>query len=219
MRRVSLEPVRSGRHTCQVFTFTLPDRRALRLLEESDAEDLYALIERDRDHLARWLPWAGTQTLDGARSFLAQTRRQLADNDGFQAAVLDDERIVGALGYHRLDWPNRCTSVGYWLSEEAQGKGTMTLAVSALVDWAFRGWELNRVEIRAAVENRRSRAIPERLGFHQEATLRQVERVGERFLDSVVYSVLASEWGTTTALPSNRPARRSDSASSARSSG
>jgi L-amino acid N-acyltransferase YncA len=43
-----------------------------------------------------------------------------------------------------------------------------------------------RVEIRAAPANARSRAIPERPGFTQEGTLRQVERVGDRYLDNVV---------------------------------
>jgi hypothetical protein len=51
-----------------------------------------------------------------------------------------------------------------------------------------------RVEIRAAPENARSRAIPERLGFTQEGTLRQVERVGDRYLDNVVYAMLAEHW-------------------------
>jgi ribosomal-protein-serine acetyltransferase len=68
----------------------------------------------------------------------------------------------------------------------------MTGAVRALVDHALRGWELNRVEIRAAPDNRRSRAIPERLGFRQEGVLRQAERVSDRYLDSVLYAMLAS---------------------------
>ena len=55
-------------------------------------------------------------------------------------------------------------------------------------------WELNRIEIRAAVGNARSRAIPERLGFKQEGTLREAERVGDAYLDAVVYSMLGSEW-------------------------
>jgi ribosomal-protein-serine acetyltransferase len=66
--------------------------------------------------------------------------------------------------------------------------------VRALVDHAFAGWGLNRVEIRAALENARSRAIPERLGFKKEGVLREAERLGERFVDHALYAVLASEW-------------------------
>ena len=49
------------------------------------------------------------------------------------------------------------------------------------------------MEIQAATGNHRSRAIPERLGFQQEGVLREYERVGERYLDIVVYSLLARE--------------------------
>jgi ribosomal-protein-serine acetyltransferase len=56
------------------------------------------------------------------------------------------------------------------------------------------GWHLNRVELRAAEENRRSRAIPEHLGFRRDGTLREAELVGGRYLDSVVYSMLAADW-------------------------
>jgi ribosomal-protein-serine acetyltransferase len=69
----------------------------------------------------------------------------------------------------------------------------MTKTVSALLDHAFDEWDLNRVEIHVATGNRRSRAIPERLGFQQEGVLRDYERVGDRYLDIVVYSLLARE--------------------------
>jgi ribosomal-protein-serine acetyltransferase len=203
-----------------MFHFALAPELELRLLEDSDAEELYALVEANREHLAPWLPWAAAQTLADTRAFLALTRRQLAENNGFQCAIVESGRIVGTIGFHRVDWVNRATSLGYWLAEDAQGKGTMTMAARALVDWAFQGWGLHRVEIRAAVQNARSRAVITRLGFREEGLLRQVERVGGgRYLDHVVYSVLDSEWGTTTAEPSKRPARRSARASSARSSG
>jgi ribosomal-protein-serine acetyltransferase len=52
----------------------------------------------------------------------------------------------------------------------------------------------NRVEIPAAVENHRSRGIAERLGFAQEGTLRQAELVDGRYLDTVVYAMLAADW-------------------------
>jgi ribosomal-protein-serine acetyltransferase len=172
----------------------IPETSNFRLLDEGDTAELHALIDANRAYLARWLPWAEKQTLDDTSSFVRKAREQLAGNDGFQAAVIDGESIVGVIGYHAVDWRNRSTSIGYWLAESHQGRGTMTAAVRALVDHALSAWRLNRVEIRAAVENRRSRAIPERLGFHREGTMRQSERVGGRFLDCVVYSMLAKDW-------------------------
>jgi len=70
----------------------------------------------------------------------------------------------------------------------------MTEAVRALVEYAFDAWKLNRVEIRAAVGNAKSRAIPERLGFMEEGLLREAERIGVRYEDLVVYAMLAKDW-------------------------
>lgn len=163
----------------------------LRLLVGPDAEELHALIEANRAYLSCWLPWAAGQTFEHTVEFIDRTRKQLAANDGFQAALVTDGELAGVIGYHGVDWDNRRTSIGYWQSEARQGRGAMTEAVRLLAEHALSVWELNRVEIRAAVENRRSRAIPERLGFRQEATMRKVERVGDRQLDCVVYSVVA----------------------------
>lgn len=166
----------------------------LRLLEESDAGELHTLIEDNRAELARWLPWAAAQTPQDTLAFIRRTREQLTANDGFQVAVVCGEEIAGVIGYHRVDWVNRSTSLGYWLGERHRRQGTMTAAARMLTDHALATWELNRVEIRAAVENHRSRAVPERLGFREEGILRDAERVDERFLDYVVYSMLRLDW-------------------------
>jgi ribosomal-protein-serine acetyltransferase len=167
----------------------------LRLLNETDAQELYALIDANREHLARRMPWAAGQTLQDTLAFIRRTREQLTSNDGFQTAVIENGRIAGMVGFHGVSWQHRSTSIGYWLAASAQGRGTMTRAVSALVDHAFGTWRLHRVEIRAAVDNTRSCAIPERLGFTHEGVAREAERIGERYVDQVVYSTLADEWG------------------------
>jgi ribosomal-protein-serine acetyltransferase len=178
--------------------FELPDGHRLRLLKESDAQALHALIDANRAYLARWTPWAQEQTPVQTIDFIRATRRQVRNNDGFQVAILDEQRIVGVVGFLGVDWVNRATSIGYWLAETGQGRGTMTQAVQSLVGHALEGWRLNRVEIRAGVENLRSRAIPERLGFEQEGTLRQAARLGDRYLDHVVYAMLACDWPPET---------------------
>lgn len=174
--------------------WSIADSCRLRLLTEDDAGELHALIEANRARLAKWLPWAAAQAHEDTIDFIRRTRRQLTENDGFQTAVVCEGVIGGVVGYVGVDWQKRSTNIGYWLGEEHQGRGTMTLAVRALVDHALSEWRLNRVEIRAAEENRPSRAIPERLGFRRDGTLRKAELVEGRYLDSVVYSMLAAEW-------------------------
>jgi ribosomal-protein-serine acetyltransferase len=178
-----------------VLRHDLPGGAALRLLEESDADELFALTGRNREHLGPWMPWVpGTRSAEDTLAFIRLARRQGADNDGLQTAIVRDGAIAGVVGFHKVDWQNRATSIGYWLSADEQGRGTMTEAVRALVDHAFGAWRLERVEIAAAVDNARSRAIPERLGFRPEGVRRRAERVGDRFLDLVVYAMLAADW-------------------------
>jgi ribosomal-protein-serine acetyltransferase len=183
--------------TLGMLSYWIDDHRCLRLLEEVDADELHALVNDNREFLARWMPWAAAQTLGDTLEFIRRTRKQLADNQGFQAAIVDNSRIVGVLGFHRVDWENRATSIGYWIAESFQGRGTVTKAVRALTDHAFWTWQLNRVEIRAGADNERSRAIPTRLGFKHEGVLRQAERVGERYIDHVIYAMLAADWDLT----------------------
>ncbi len=179
-----------------MFTARLDDHHHLRLFEESDAPELYALVAANREYLSQWMPWAAGQTEAGTRDFIQASRRQFAASQGFQAAIIAGEAIVGTLGFHRLDWEHRCTSIGYWIAEQAQGQGIVTRAAGVLIEHAVTVWEMNRIELRAGVENTRSRRVAERLGFTPEGVLRQAERVGERYVDHAVYSILASEWRT-----------------------
>lgn len=177
-----------------MFTFRLDERTYLRLPEESDADELYAVIAANRDHLSRWMPWAIHQTLEGTLDFIRLSRRQFAENRGLTALVVEGDRIIGTLGLNDINAENSSAFIGYWIAQQSQGRGTMTRAVRGLIEHAFARLKLNRIEIHAGVENKRSRAIPERLGFKQEGVLREAERVGDRFVDHVVYGLLASEW-------------------------
>jgi len=173
----------------------IDDETELCLLKERHAEELFVLMNQNRKYLREWLPWLDTnKSLDDTEEFIKGSLEQFANNSGFQSGIWFRGRLAGVIGYHKIDWVNRATSIGYWLGASFQGKGLMTNACRVLVDYAFNEFGLNRVEIRCAVENKKSRAIPERLGFKQEGVIRQAEWLYDRFVDHVVYGMLAGEW-------------------------
>jgi ribosomal-protein-serine acetyltransferase len=160
----------------------------------ADAAELTEAVATNREHLARWLPFAESHGFEDSVEYLDRKRLQIEANDGFEGPIVLDGRIVGVAGFHAIDWINRSSSIGYWLTADAVGRGLMTSTVTALVDHAFGTWDLHRVIIEAVVDNARSRAIPERLGFREEALLREAKLVRGRYEDAVLYAMLASEW-------------------------
>lgn len=165
------------------------------LLEERHAGQLFELVDKNRDHLRRWLPWVDSTTaVDDSKAFIQSALQQYASNEGFQAAIFYREQLIGMNGYHTIDWPNRSVEIGYWLAADFQGRGLMARTSRFLVNYAFNELDLNRVVIRCAVGNDKSAAIPKRLGFTQEGIFRQQQQLNDAFVDLVVYSMLAVEW-------------------------
>jgi ribosomal-protein-serine acetyltransferase len=171
----------------------------LRPWDAGDAEELTTVVAANREHLQRWLPWAESHGYGDSVEYLERKREQIDADDGFEGAILLDGRIVGGAGFHRVDWLNRSTSIGYWLAAEAVGRGLMTGAVGALLDHAFGAWDLHRVIIEVVPDNVRSRAIPERLGFREEAVLREAKLIGGRYEDAVLYAMLVPDWSPSPA--------------------
>jgi ribosomal-protein-serine acetyltransferase len=166
----------------------------LRPYTEADAAELTSVVAANREHLARRLPWAATYGYQDSLDYVAKSRAQIEAEEGFEGAIVVDGEIVGGAGFHAIDKLNRSTSIGYWLTVEAQGSGLMTATVSALLDHAFGVWGLHRVVIEAVVDNTRSRAIPERLGFTEEGVQREAKRIRGRFEDAALYAMLAPDW-------------------------
>lgn len=180
-----------------MFSCPLRDGAEIRLLELRHAEELFAAVERNRAHIERWLEWPSrTTSVDDVKAFLQMALAQFAAGDGFQAGIWLDGRISGGIGLHKINWLDRNVEIGYWLDAGAQGRGIVTEACHAVLNYCFREIKLHRVGIRCAVENTKSCAIAERLGFTREGVLRQAQGLHGAFVDNALYSILASEWKT-----------------------
>jgi ribosomal-protein-serine acetyltransferase len=178
-----------------MFSARFRDGFELRLLEERHAPALFKVVERERAQLREWLPWVdATRSEEDSLSFIRSVLEQFVTNHGFAAGIWNEDRLAGTVGLHRIDWLNRRVEIGYWLAREFQGRGVMTDACRALVAHLFGELELNRVEIRCAAGNTKSSAIPRRLGFTLDGTLRDAQFVNGRHHDLLVFGMLKRDW-------------------------
>lgn len=175
-----------------MFTYRVDETTQLRLATSLDAEALYPVIRESRAHLARWLPWAD-ESLDQLRSFLSAALERYGRHEGFHAVIEVQGRWVGAVGLE-IDSANRSGRIGYWLSAHHQGSGIMTRSVASVLQLGFVDSGLHRLEIRAATENAKSIGVAERLGFRREGLIREAEWVDNRFVDHVIFGLLAKDW-------------------------
>jgi ribosomal-protein-serine acetyltransferase len=167
----------------------------LALAVPQHAGELFELIDRNREHLRRWLPFVdATQEVAHTRAFLQAQLRELAEGRALTLVLYHRGRAVGVLSLNRVDGVNRVATIGYWLAREATGRGLMTRALRRLVDLAFAHFPVDRLEIHCAEGNVASCGVAERLGFRREAVLRRALRAHEFVDDRVVWGLLREEW-------------------------
>jgi ribosomal-protein-serine acetyltransferase len=158
---------------------------------EKDARDMFAVVEANRTYLRRWLPWVDTtQSAADVVRFIRDSMRRDELGCGLTLRIDHAAELCGVSGMNWIDPTNRCCEIGYWLRADRQGRGIITACCRTLIGHAFHTLDLNRVNIPVAVGNAKSRAVPERLGFHQDGTLRDAQWLYDRYVDHALYTLL-----------------------------
>ncbi|SEN69516.1 ribosomal-protein-serine acetyltransferase [Amphibacillus marinus] len=178
-----------------MFRFEIEAGLALKPLELKDGNKLYQLITESRQHLRTYLPFVDqTAKPEDTLEFVKATVISNAEQKSFVTVVLVEEQIAGLVGFNQISWPNKKAEVGYWLAEPFIKRGITTKAVRAIINYAFKTLELNRITIRAAFFNKASQGVAKKLGFQQEGVIREAEWVNDQFVDHVVYGMLKRDW-------------------------
>ncbi len=160
-----------------------------------DASALFQLIDDNRQHLGRWMPWVpGTTSIADIEEFIR--RAWGSDNSANMIGGLIEYggKLSGLVSLRGLNSLDKHADFGYYLSSEFEGNGITTRCCRRLIDIAFTEHDVHRITIRAARDNARSRAIPERLGFTLEGYQREAAFLEGQFHDLAFYSMLAHEW-------------------------
>lgn len=177
------------------MNITINENVRLELISVQHANPLFDVIDSNREHLSVFLPWVGEmKNVDDLKAYLENCERLYQQKMEVSFVIFFKGVIVGRVGLHYLNWQNRIGAIGYWLSKKAQGHGIILQSCKWLINYGFHELRLHRIEIKAAVENFKSQAIPEKLDFRKEGILRQAELVNNEFIDLVLFSILSSEW-------------------------
>lgn len=178
-----------------MFSYKVDEKIEIELLQQHHREELYKLININRDHLRKWLLWVDKRkSAEDFEPIIPMWINNYANNNGFDAGIRYNGELVGMIALHYIDWKNRATSIGYFLSEEAQGKGIITKSVRSLMNYLFKEMDIHRIEIQCAVNNLKSISIPTRLGFVQEGIKRDGQWLYDHYEDLITFSLLKSDW-------------------------
>lgn len=172
----------------------IPDLRLV-LAEPRYAQNLFALVDKNRAYLRQWLPWLDyNQSSDDSHNFLSNCQANYAARTQLNTLMFLGDELVGTTGFNSINTVNHCAEIGYWLGEDYTGQGLMTAATAKVIEIGFENFDLNRQVIRAMTGNHPSRAIAQRLGFTHEGTQREAAHHYGEYFDLECYSLLKSEW-------------------------
>jgi len=171
-------------------------RLLLTPVESSDASELWLAVDGSRSHLEQWLPWVPFNSDPAANQRF--TAACASDWDAgravrFTVRERSSRTLVGIVGLEACVHLHRSCELVYWLRKEATGRGLMTEAARAALDFAFHEMGAHRIRVAAATENYASLQVISRLGFRFEGILRQAEFCNRRWLDHAVFGLLSSD--------------------------
>ena len=170
----------------------------LRTLVPGNADEVFDVIDKTRGNLRPWLPWVdGSKSPYDTKQSIERWRKSFKDKREVVLGIFFGGNYIGNMGLHDINRNNNSAEIGYWLAEDYQGMGIMTDCVRALTDYGFNGLDLNRIFICCASDNKKSRAIPERLGFVHEAVLQDGICLYGVYHDVLIFGVVKRNWVKT----------------------
>ena len=179
-------------------------RLVLRCMSPEDAPIIRAALDANDEHLRPMIPFMQDEprTLRQTAQWLRGYRAAFDLNRDYRYAVFDagETKLLGMSVLLTRAGPG-ALEIGYWTDKDTVGQGIASEACSALIRVAFEIEMVERVEIMCAPENTASAAIPARLGFTHEATLKKRGADSEgQMRDLMIWSLFAVDYPASPAV-------------------
>ena len=177
------------------FEIKINERLSLKMPKIEDSQEIYEVVDKDREHLKKWLAWVDkTTSAKGIEANIIERIEKFDKKESASFYARYEDKWIASVGFISIDDVNRRGEIGYWLSSEFEGRGLMTDCVKASIKYGFEELGLHRVLIRCSANNLKSAGIPKRLGFKLEGTAREDHKMEGGYEDTLMWSLLEGEW-------------------------
>lgn len=172
-------------------------RLVVRCYDPSDAPLLAESVTESLEHLRPWMPWVYNEPEPieekVQRLKLFRGNFDLGQNFTYGIFNIEGTKLIGGTGLHTRLGGNEL-EIGYWIHRAYVNQGLVTESTAALVKVAFEMIHIHRLEIHCDPENFASAAIPRKLGFTHEGTLRAKTRFLDGWSDSMIWGLLETDY-------------------------
>ena len=167
------------------------NRLIIRCYNPSDVQMLADSVRQNVEHLKPWMPWvhAEPEPIEVKETRVRRFRGEFDLSQDYVYGIFNPEetRLLGGTGLHtRLG--ESALEIGYWIDKDFVNRGLVTESTCALIKVAFEIVHVHRLEIHCDPGNFASAAIPRKLGFTHEGTLRAKTRFLDRWSDSMIWA-------------------------------
>jgi [ribosomal protein S5]-alanine N-acetyltransferase len=163
----------------------------IRKWQMSDIDHLvrYANNKNVSDKLADGFPYPYTKEFG-----LSFIERVTAEHPAKIFAITQDDEAIGSIGiFPGTDIHRKNADIAYWIAEPFWGRGIAVQAITQIVDYAFRTFDITRIYARPYGSNRSSHRVLEKAGFKLEATLKNAVYKNDQYLDELIFTYTQDE--------------------------
>ncbi len=171
-----------------MFQHKIDDEIQLVFLHQVFAQELFDLVDQNRGYLSTWLAFPPlTKSVDDIKAFIKRSVTGFAEQKVMVCGIQKNQKLVGLISFNKISTTLKKVEIGYWLAEKHQGNAIMLRACKSMIHYAFNELAMEKVEIRTASENKKSRQVCENLGLLLEGTITNSEKLHDKIVDHAVY--------------------------------
>lgn len=189
------------------------DNLKLRLVDVGFASEAFAVVEKNRKCLEKWLPWVSqTTSVNDELEYFEGSLQRNREGKCMEMGIFSAADASGHDGTPEWNFIGMCglvhiersaenehlpfAEIGYWLSQEHQGKGIITTCCKKLIETAFTKLALGKIKIMAHKDNSASVSVAKRLGFllTDEKLLRPHPIFHVDIGNVIIFAMTKEEW-------------------------